>query len=136
MKIESLKAILKEMDRGHDGEAFTVDIVMSSGAHYRDVGISDPENGSAFITQGNLPILWLDVEKIESITIHLDGGPNWADGSTESRDEVLNILDDVSASAENMLSQFCEHMNPDAYSSRRKVVETARMICNKRLRGE
>jgi hypothetical protein len=49
---------------------------------------------------------------------------------------VLDLLDDVSASAENMWLQFSGQMSPGDRAARRKVIHRARTICNKELRGE
>lgn len=54
----------------------------------------------------------------------------------EVRDEMLQLLDNVSASAQNMLNQFAPQMKEEDILCRRREIRQARELCDILLRGD
>jgi len=69
---------------------------------------------------------------------HVAGPRSWHDELTAepSRFELLEILDNVSAAARNMLTQFGSQMKQEDAAWRRQTINAARTICDRELRGE
>lgn len=52
------------------------------------------------------------------------------------REELLDLLDDVSASLENVLAAHGNQMTPSDRTSRQALVDRARKLCDQELRPE
>lgn len=50
-------------------------------------------------------------------------------------DELLEMLDNVSAAADNMLHRYAPNMSSDDFDGREKVVRSARATCDSLLRS-
>lgn len=53
-----------------------------------------------------------------------------------TREQLLDLLDDVSAAAETMLLHYCSTMPEDDAAHRGQLILRARDICNAELRPE
>jgi hypothetical protein len=56
--------------------------------------------------------------------------------SMRNREEILELLDNVSAAAETMFLQFKNKMTEADRIARDKVIAEARWVCDEELRGE
>jgi hypothetical protein len=56
--------------------------------------------------------------------------------SMRNREEILELLDDVSAAAENMFHAFKHQMTEADRIARDKKIAEARWVCDEELRGE
>lgn len=69
------------------------------------------------------------------------GGPRTVKDEEPTQDEdefkfeLLHLLDDLSASAQNMLSQFGPQMKDEDVRWRRETIQKARELCDLALRG-
>lgn len=61
---------------------------------------------------------------------------NTYDQITSRASEILDLLDDVSASLENTLLQFGSQMTPGDFAARTRRCQEARKLCDALLRSD
>lgn len=66
---EQWAAIREEIERGTEGDAFTVNVRTRSGAYYEDRAIRKRSRGVIELTQPDRPPLWIDIDAIESLEL-------------------------------------------------------------------
>ncbi|TXN08970.1 DUF1653 domain-containing protein [Methylobacterium sp. WL103] len=71
---------------------------------------------------------------------HVGGPRTWHDEQppepeTPSREDLIELLDNVSAAAENMLTQFGSRMFAEDVRTRTETIQTARNLCDTLLRS-
>lgn len=69
---------------------------------------------------------------------YVSGPRTWREeqSAEPSRQELLELLDNVSASARNMLTQFAGQMKDEDLRWRREKINAARKLCDRLLRPE